>query len=102
MNPDSGCDQYISTTSGYIYLDLTNQEVVNFLADMTADIVRNYPGLTGFQYDDHFELPNEFPKVRYLVKFSDGAPLPLKLQLAFLSLALTWPSTINKILGRYP
>lgn len=25
--------------------------------------MRNYPGLMGFQFDDHFAFPNEFPSV---------------------------------------
>ena len=40
-----------------------NDDVVNFLADMTADIVRNYPSLDGFQFDDHYGLPEGFSMV---------------------------------------
>lgn len=65
LNPSSGCDQYF--LDDFAYLDLMLQEVKEFLASMVADVVRNYPTLDGFQFDDHFALPNEFPLVPPIV-----------------------------------
>ena len=47
----------------YAYLDLKNTAVVDFLGKMSGDLARNYPGLDGIQFDDHFALPNEFSSV---------------------------------------
>ncbi len=51
----------------YLYTDSANPAVRQFYADMTADIVRNYPQLDGVQYDDHFSMPPGFNSV-------DGLP----------------------------
>lgn len=61
-DPSSGCTDYFA--GSYAYLDLGNSGAVNFLKNMVADIVSGYPGLDGFQFDDHFSLPNDFASVR--------------------------------------
>lgn len=61
-DPSSGCTDYFA--GSYAYLDLGNSGAVDFLKNMVADIVRGYPGLDGFQFDDHFSLPNDFASVR--------------------------------------
>ncbi|XP_050738544.1 uncharacterized protein LOC127009483 [Eriocheir sinensis] len=60
-DPSSGCTDYFA--GSYAYLDLGNSGAVDFLKNMVADIVRGYPGLDGFQFDDHFSLPNDFASV---------------------------------------
>lgn len=63
-NPSSGCTDYFA--GSYAYLDLGNSGAVDFLKNMVADIVRGYPSLDGFQFDDHFSLPNDFASVRLI------------------------------------